>query len=76
MFAVRASQCGQVDFKVVGYDTPQWGFPSSWQQKECLELGKLMFPRLSTDGLESYVVPIFKVLLQVQQLGCSRIMYE
>jgi hypothetical protein len=66
MFAVRASQCGQVDFKVVGYDTPQWGFPSSWQQKECFELGEPMFPRLPTDGLESYVVPIFKVLLQVQ----------
>jgi hypothetical protein len=75
MFAVRALQCGRVDFKAVGYDTPQWGFPSSWQQKECFELGKPMFPRLPTDGLESYVVRIFKVLLQVQQLGSSRVMY-
>lgn len=66
MFAVRASQCGRVDFKAVHYDTPQWGFPSSWQHKECSELGEPMFPRLATDGLESYVVPIFKVLLQVQ----------
>ena len=66
MFAVRASQCGRVDFKVVPYDTPQWGFPASWQKKPCSELGEPMFPRLATDGLESYVVPIFKVLLQVQ----------
>lgn len=66
MFAVRASQCGRVDFKAVPYDTPQWGFPASWQHKECSELGEPMFPRLATDGLESYVVPIFKVLLQVQ----------
>lgn len=66
MFAVRASQCGRVDFKLVPYDTPQWGFPSSWQHKECFELGEPMFPRLSADGMESYVVPILKVLLQVQ----------
>ncbi|KAG0616197.1 hypothetical protein M758_5G098100 [Ceratodon purpureus] len=66
MFAVRASQCGRVDFKARGYDTPQWGFPPSWQHRECSELGEPMFPRLPTDGLESYVVPIFKVLLQVQ----------
>lgn len=65
-FAVRASQCGRVDFKTAQYDTPQWGFPSSWQHKDCSELGEPMFPRLATDGLESYVVPIFKVLLQVQ----------
>lgn len=63
MFAVRASQCGRVDFKLKPYDTPQWGFPSSWQHKECFELGEPLFPKLSTDG---YVVPVFKVLLQVQ----------
>ena len=66
MFALRAIQCGRVDFKAVGYDTPQWGFPSSWQHKSCSELGEPMFPRHPADGLESYVVPIFKVLLQVQ----------
>uniref|UniRef100_A0A7I4B9E7 Vacuole membrane protein 1 n=2 Tax=Physcomitrium patens TaxID=3218 RepID=A0A7I4B9E7_PHYPA len=66
MFAMRASQCGRVDLKAMQYDTPQWGFPSSWQHKECSELGKPMFPRLPTDGMESYVVPILKVLLQVQ----------
>lgn len=63
MFAVRASQCGRVDFKAVNYDTPQWGFPSSWQHKECSELGPPLFPR---QGLDSYVVPVLKVLLQVQ----------
>ncbi|KAG0573276.1 hypothetical protein KC19_VG164200 [Ceratodon purpureus] len=66
IFAVRASQCGRVDFKAMPYDTPQWGFPASWQDKECSELGEPMFNSLSTDGMESYVVPIFKVLLQVQ----------
>lgn len=66
MFALQASQCGRVDFKAASYDTPQWGFPSSWQHKECSELGDPMFPRLPMDGLVSYVVPIFKVLLQVQ----------
>jgi hypothetical protein len=65
MFAVRASQCGRVDFKAVPYDTPQWGFPASWQHKECAELGEPMFgTELAMES--SYVVPIFKVLLQVQ----------
>lgn len=63
MFAVRASQCGRVDFKAVNYDTPQWGYPSSWQHKDCSELGPPLFPR---QGLDSYVVPVLKVLLQVQ----------
>ena len=65
-FALRASQCGRVDLKAVPYDTPQWGFPSSWQNKECSQLGEPMFPRMQTDALESYMVPLLKVLLQVQ----------
>lgn len=65
-FAMKAAQCGRVDFKTVPYDTPQWGFPASWQHKECSDLGEPMFPRLSTNGLEVYVIPIFQMLVQVQ----------
>ncbi|CAM6049229.1 unnamed protein product [Sphagnum compactum] len=66
MFTIRATQCGRVDLKCAPYDTPQFGLGSSWQTKDCSLIGPPMYPRLVTDGLDRYMVPLHKVLLQVQ----------
>lgn len=66
MFALKAAQCGRVDLKTAPYDTAQFGFPSTWLHQNCSHFGQPNFPRLPTEGLESYMVPVFKVLVQVQ----------
>ncbi|KAH9574856.1 hypothetical protein CY35_01G081500 [Sphagnum magellanicum] len=66
LFTIRATQCGRVDLKCAPYDTPQFGLASSWQTKDCSLIGPPMYPRLVADGLDLYMVPLHKVLLQVQ----------
>jgi hypothetical protein len=66
MFTIRATQCGRVDLKCAPYDTPQFGLGSSWQTKDCSLIGPPMYPHLVADGIDRYMVPLHKVLLQVQ----------
>lgn len=65
LFTIRATQCGRVDLKCAPYDTPQFGLSSSWSNKECAEIGEPIYPHIK-NGLDRYMVPLHKVLMQVQ----------
>ncbi|KMZ76519.1 putative Vacuole membrane protein [Zostera marina] len=63
LFTIKSMECGRIDFKATPYDTIQMNKAPSWIEKDCLDFGPSLFPKMPNSLVR---VPFESILPQIQ----------